>query len=427
MRGIVCREGVGESLDCIQAKKSISNDNVRETLQSFCARLAHDLNNLLTPLVAYPALIADELPPDSKALTLLRSLESTSEGVVAMTQRLSDLSGALRTSKRYFSVVETVDTVLAEMKMLPAAANVQIEMSDAVDSVVHMSQGALSLAVGELCRNALEALKGGGTLSVRVERQEYEAPFATVAGVGAAGTYAVIEIEDDGVGMSDALRRCAVEPFQAGFGGGKRCAGGLGLSIAYCALRENGASMILESEEGRGTMATLLIPDVMSTPSPDDQPLAEADAAARKTVQALGEIEDGVIPRVLVVDDEPSIANLFKLILENYIRGVAVDKAANGVEALAKFNAVRYDVIVMDLHMPVMDGQTAFLEIENMCRMNHWTMPSVIFCTGYAPRDVVKRAISEGERHTLLNKPVRSEVLVKAVQTRLERPSDEHR
>jgi FixJ family two-component response regulator len=50
-------------------------------------------------------------------------------------------------------------------------------------------------------------------------------------------------------------------------------------------------------------------------------------------------------------------------------------------------------------------------------------MPSVVFCTGYAPRDAVKKAISEGARHTLLNKPVRSEILVKAVQTRLESKS----
>lgn len=83
------------------------------------------------------------------------------------------------------------------------------------------------------------------------------------------------------------------------------------------------------------------------------------------------------------------------------------------------FGVRRYDVIVMDLHMPIMDGQTAFLEIERICQKNEWPMPSVVFCTGYAPRDAVKKAISDGTRHTLLNKPVRSEILVKAVQTRL--------
>ncbi len=395
---------------------SIVHDNVREALQLFSARLAHDLNNLLTPLVAYPGMISPELPADGKALRLLRALEAAAEGAVAVTRRLGDFSGVLRTTKRSFDLGTAVEAVLSDLKNLPVAAGVRIEKSFVEGLVVNMSQSALSLAVEELCRNALEALGGRGTLTVRVDRQVYEMPIATVDGLAPSGQYVVVEIEDDGIGMSDALRRNALEPFCAGFGGGKRCGGGLGLSIAYCALRENGAYLLLESEEGRGTLAAILIPGA-------DRGVAATEDAAARTMEALGGLENGVNPQVLVVDDEPSIVNLFKLILENYIPGVAVDKASNGAEALAMFKVRRYDVIVMDLHMPVMDGQTAFVEIENVCHNNGWAMPSVVFCTGYAPRDVVKRAISEGDQHTLLNKPVRSEILVKAVQTRLEAAS----
>jgi two-component system cell cycle sensor histidine kinase/response regulator CckA len=400
-------------LDSVKAKNSIVHDDVREALQAFSARLAHDFNNLLTPLVAYPGMISGELPADGKALRLLRALESAAEGAVAVTRRLGDLSGVLRTKKRSFDLGVAVDVVLSELKMLPAAAGVHIEKSHAPGLVVNMSQSALSLAVDELCRNALEALAGRGTLAVRVDRQSYEMPFETVDGLAPSGTYVVVEIEDDGIGMSGALLKNALEPFYAGFGGGKRCGGGLGLSITYCALRENGASLLLESEEGRGTLAAILIPE-------ENVRTSVTEEAAVKTMEALGGVKHGLIPQVLVVDDEPSIVNLFKLILENYIHGVTVDKASNGAEALAMFKTKRYDVIVMDLHMPVMDGQTAFIEIENVCQNNGWAMPSVVFCTGYAPRDVVKRAISEGDQHTLLNKPVRSEILVKAVQARLD-------
>jgi len=402
------------AVDSVQAKSSIVHDNVREALQQFCAHLSHDLNNLLTPLLAYPDMVALELPPGGKALKLLRALESAAERAVSLSRRLGDLSGALRKSKQAFDVGTLVEMVLSELSGLPIAAGVRMDtaLDGALD--VHMSQDALALAIEEICRNALDALKGSGTLSLRANRQMLSDPFETVSGMAPAGTYAVIEIEDDGIGMSGAMLQRAQEPFCSGFGGGKRCGSGLGLSMAYCALRENGAYLKIRSEDGHGTLVSIYIPETKAQAT-------DADVVKLSDVLE-GSKWDGT-PQILVVDDEPSIVNLFKLILENYIQGVAVDKASNGAEALAMFSARRYDVIVMDLHMPVMDGQTAFLEIERVCRENRWPMPSVVFCTGYAPRDAVKKAISEGARHTLLNKPVRSEILVKAVQTRLDAAS----
>lgn len=343
---------------------------------------------------------------------MLRSLETAAASAVKMTRRLMDLSGLMRTARRTFDVAATVEAVLAGLKGLPLADGVQVEKALKRGLDVHMSQDALALAVEEICHNALHALQGRGTLMVRVDRHEYKTAFKMAGGTAPAGMYTVVEIEDDGSGMPADILKTALEPFCAGFGGGKRCGGGLGLSIAHCALRENGAYLALESEEGRGTMASVLIPDRVSV-----------DTAASMAKEAVNNAQTSGTPRILVVDDEPSIVNLFKLVLENYIQGVPVDKASNGAEALEMFSARRYDVIVMDLHMPIMDGQTAFLEIEAICAKQGWRMPSVVFCTGYAPRDAVRKAISEGERHTLLNKPVRSEVLVKAVQTRLESKS----
>lgn len=390
---------------------SIINDDVRNAIQAYSGRLAHDFNNLLTPLLAYPGMIASDIPPDSMARSLLRSLETAAESAVKVTRRLTDLSGVMRTSKRSFMIDDTVDAVLSNLKNLPSTVGVRIEKDLQSGLSVYMSQDALVIAVQEICQNSLIALKGAGTLSVRVERQQYEEPFESAGGIAPAGVYRAIEIADDGIGIAEDMLKSVREPFFSGFGGGKRCGGGLGLSIAHCALRENGAYLVLESEEGCGTMATILIPDLEPANSIIKATAEEPDEASTASASEK--------PCILVVDDEPSIVDLFKLILENYLHGVTVDKASNGAEALKLFKARRYDVIVMDLHMPVMDGQTAFVEIENSCKENGWQMPSVVFCTGYSPRDSVKKAIAEGSRHTLLNKPVRSEILVKAVQARL--------
>ncbi len=391
---------------------SIVDDNVREALQLFSARLAHDFNNLLTPLIAYPDMIALELPQDGKSIKFLRSMESAAERAVEITSRLGDFSGAMRNDKRQVLVSEAVNAVLSDLKHSDSAAGMQIE-SVCDDIEVEISPDAFSLAVLELCQNSLDALQGQGTLRVRVSRRKYTDLVESVSGKAPAGDYVVVDIDDDGAGMSSVELKEVLEPFCAGSSGHRRGGGGLGLSMAFCALRENGAYLVINSEEGRGTHCAIMIPSNNETDSAKDE-------AEVETANGIVSAKNEGPAKILVVDDEPSIVNLFKLVLENFIQGVRVDVASTGAEALSMFDHQRYDVIVMDLHMPVMDGQTAFLEMEKVCQQKDWTMPSIVFCTGYAPRDVVKRAVSEGTRHTLLNKPVRSEVLVKAVQSRLE-------
>lgn len=123
--------------------------------------------------------------------------------------------------------------------------------------------------------------------------------------------------------------------------------------------------------------------------------------------------------RVLVVDDEDLIIRLFKTILTSELPGVSVDVAGNGAEALDSFRQNRHAVLLMDLHMPVMDGQVAFREIEKLCAANRWEMPSVVFCTGFAPPDSISRVVSGNSLHCLLSKPVPSSVMVDSIRRRL--------
>lgn len=123
--------------------------------------------------------------------------------------------------------------------------------------------------------------------------------------------------------------------------------------------------------------------------------------------------------RILVVDDEPSIVKLFKMLLEFDLPGRDVETASNGQEAVERFMVAHHRILVMDLHMPVLDGIHAFKSIESLCRERAWEMPSVVFCTGYAPADPVLRAVSGSRLHCLIQKPVTCDVLVKAVSSRL--------
>jgi CheY-like chemotaxis protein len=122
---------------------------------------------------------------------------------------------------------------------------------------------------------------------------------------------------------------------------------------------------------------------------------------------------------VLLVDDEPTLLKLFCSMLESSMPNISIDCAENGAEAIEKFGQTRPGVMVMDLCMPVMDGQRTFFEIEKLCKTKHWSMPAVVFCSAFSPPSAVRKRIADNPRHCMLHKPIFSSELVEAVRDRL--------
>jgi len=120
--------------------------------------------------------------------------------------------------------------------------------------------------------------------------------------------------------------------------------------------------------------------------------------------------------RILVVDDEEVIQKLFSMVLEWEIPEADVDVVGNGAEALEAFASNHHGVLLMDLHMPVMDGQSAFTTLEQRCREQDWEMPRVVFCSGFAPPTELRKRVAQDNAHCMLSKPVANEVLVDAVR-----------
>ena len=145
-----------------------------------------------------------------------------------------------------------------------------------------------------------------------------------------------------------------------------------------------------------------------------------AEAVRRELDRAKGTAGGGA-PRqsILIVDDEEPIRRLFRMLIDSEMPGMQIDLAGDGREAVEAFEKRQHMVVIMDLYMPVMDGRQAFAEIERLCKTRGYPMPAVIFCTGFSLPDSLDRIISRGNVHCLLRKPVRSEVLLKALKERL--------
>ena len=120
--------------------------------------------------------------------------------------------------------------------------------------------------------------------------------------------------------------------------------------------------------------------------------------------------------RILVVDDSSGIRELFCVILSTALPDRVVDVAENGQVAVTRFGQDHHAVLLMDLNMPVMDGESAYLEICRLCRAQGWSMPAVVFCSGYAPPAMIRELLDSHSHHRLLPKPVSEEDLVAAIK-----------
>lgn len=123
--------------------------------------------------------------------------------------------------------------------------------------------------------------------------------------------------------------------------------------------------------------------------------------------------------RILIVDDEKGIRELFKKILSLDIPDCRVDLAVNGLEAIDVFKTAHHKVILMDLSMPVMDGEVSFKEIMKYCDEADWEKPSVVFCTGFAPPNTIQSVVGTDTSHALLAKPVSRDTIVKTLKSKL--------
>ena len=122
---------------------------------------------------------------------------------------------------------------------------------------------------------------------------------------------------------------------------------------------------------------------------------------------------------VLVVDDDEEIRDIFQLILTESVPECKIETAVNGADALENFTRKHQGLLIMDLHMPVMDGQEAFSRIEETCAAKKWQMPTVIFCTAYNPPRGIQSIIENSRKHDLVRKPLTNETLVEIVRTKL--------
>jgi two-component system CheB/CheR fusion protein len=240
----------------------------------------------------------------------------------------------------------------------------------------------LQRLLGNLLANAIRYTHHG-SITLRCER---------------TGDEIAIQVRDTGIGIpATEIERVFEEFYQVDHGTQRPEGLGLGLSIVRRLAALLKAAVTVESEVSRGTTFTVRIPR------------AEVAAPAAVTVAAAAPLARG---RVLVVDDEPSVAHATSLLLD--LEGFDVDVATCEVEALAHAQRAAPDVIVSDYHLRA--GQTG-LDVVNAVRASLTRTIPAIFVTGDTSK--LAAAKTKIEKCTLLSKPMRADDLIVAIRSQL--------
>lgn len=344
------RDELQEAYDSLrQTQQSVVQQERLRALGQMASGVAHDINNALSPIVAFSELLLKKetgLGPESRKN--LTHIHTSAEDIVQIVTRMSEFyrrrddSEQLRLTNVNELVQQVIDMTCPVWHDIVQQKGIVVNVEARFDGKLpklYCNASELREALTNLVLNSVDALPEGGRITVNT--RAFQPPESSPTG---EPSHVVVEVRDNGVGMDESTRQRCLEPF---FSTKKQRGGtGLGLAMVYGAMERHQGSIEVESKPGKGTNVRLVFP--LRQP-----PVAET---------ALG--EEVVTPpkslHILCIDDEPLLRELLKELL-GYCHH-EVETADGGQAGLDIFFAARnggrpFDAVITDLGMPNVDGR----------------------------------------------------------------------
>jgi PAS domain S-box-containing protein len=362
-----------------------------ESLGVLAGGVAHDFNNLLTGVLGYASLARKHLSPSSQAEPMLQEIERGAERAADLAQQMLAYSGPGK------FIVRTIplDALVGEMsKLLQTVVSKKAALQlDLLPAIIDGDATQVRQVVMNLITNASDALGGReGIIAVRTgvrwcERSSLA--WRHLPNELPEGTYAFVEVQDRGCGMTEETLQRIFDPFFTSKFAGR----GLGLAAVLGIVRGHHGTIQVASSLGKGTKFQVLFP--RSTAAESAAPVVSTTLTQPK---AKGTI--------LVVEDEESVSEFVRLVLEE--AGFQVRVAAHGREGLKAFELNYREVVgvVLDLTMPEMDG----LELAHRIRHMRTGVP-ILLMSGYSELETLTRLAEIGAAG-FLQKPIRPDELI---------------
>ena len=342
-----------------ETREALFQSQKMDAIGQLTGGVAHDFNNLLMAVLGSLELLRKRLPDDPKTLRLVDNAMHAAQRGAGLTQRMLAFARRQELNPVVLDVAKLVHD-MTDLLHSSIGATAQIEMVFARGlNKVLADSNQLELAILNLAVNARDAMPKGGKIVITA-REENVAGAANLA----PGRYVCLSVIDDGVGMDEATRRRALEPFFTTKGIGKGT--GLGLSMVHGMIQQSGGSFVLKSSKGEGTTAELWLP--VAANADDFQERADAKLLNGK---------EGPLV-ILAVDDDALVLLNTAAMLEDL--GHTVLEASSGKSALEILRREgNIDLVITDQAMPHMTGS----DLAAAIRLERPGLP-IILATGFA-------------------------------------------
>lgn len=371
-----------------------------ESVGRLAGGIAHDLNNLLMPILGYSDLLADDLDLHGEHREMVTE-------ILAAGQRARDLVRQLLAFSRkqtlLASVADLNDIIRRFQKLLqrtiPEDIQIVTELS-AMGLTVVADIGQIEQVIMNLSVNAADAMPDGGVLTMSTSLVELDSAHAGTHQDLTPGTYALLAVKDTGHGMDEETCRQIFDPFFSTKG---EQGTGLGLATVYGIVKQHHGSVSAHSEPGRGTTFKIYLPIT----NKKESVRAETD----ESVHAAG--NEG-LETVLLVEDNEDVCRLVHNIL--VLNGYKVIVAKSGTQALEYLdrNEIPLHLLLTDVVMPGMNGRELYERVQQKCPGIR-----VLYMSGYADNLIAHRGVLEG-KHCFLEKPFSKKSLEAKVRATLD-------
>ncbi|MEO8276549.1 MAG: PAS domain S-box protein [Thermoanaerobaculia bacterium] len=372
-----------------------------ESVGTLAGGIAHDLNNVLAPILMATELLDSQVKTDEgrELLTTLR--ESAERGASLVKQVLSFARGVQGERAAVNPLTLTRELVKVMRETFPKSITVETASAAGLWTLTGDATQVHQVLMN-LCVNARDAMPNGGSIVVSLDNVVIDETYAAMTPEAAAGSYVLMRVSDTGTGIPPEVRDRIFEPFFTTKEVGKGT--GLGLSTTRAIVKSHGGFLTVESTVGVGTTFSVYLPANVARIAADSD--AESPVPPRR---GNGEL-------LLVVDDEPAIRHLLERLL--VAAGYQVISAANGAEGISQYveHAERIAAVLTDMAMPIMDGPTMIVALRAIC-------PSVkvIGSSGLDASSSIARAMAAGLEH-YVPKPYTAQAMLTKLAAVLEAP-----
>jgi len=357
----------------------------------FLSRMSHEIRTPMNAIIGMTQIAKNSKDP-AKVENCLDKIENSSHHLLGVINDILDISkiesGKLVLDITDFSLTSNLEFVLS--MMLPRARERNIDIRLNIEKIDNDGLSADSLRLNQilinLLSNAIKFSPEGSEILLNAKELKSEAGFSTYE----------FKVTDHGIGISEEQAARLFTPFEQADVSTTRNYGGTGLGLAICKnlAKMMGGGISLQSREGEGSAFSFTI-----------------RCASRKNIEKEAEQQDDEVvydftgKRCLVVDDIEINREIILELLSH--TGMEFDTAYNGANAFEKFRSSPegyFDIILMDMQMPVMDGCMAAAEIRRLDRADASTVPIIAMTANVLHEDVVKAVEAGMNAH--LGKPI---------------------